>query len=157
MGPAEKLRLPAGAGERPWISPPAGSLLPRPATNRTIVANPQDQLRYRRAIGHFATGVAIITSQSPAGPAGLTTNALTSLSLDPLLLLVCFDNGSRTLPVVRESGRFGVNILRDSQHELAMLFASKTTHAREVRVGAACGARMGCRCWTTRWPGSRVP
>ena len=81
-------------------------------------------------IGHFATGVAIVTCQGEDGPAGLTTNAVTSLSLDPLLLLVCFDNASRTLPAVRSARRFAVNVLRDSQQELAAVFASKRV-ARE--------------------------
>ncbi|MGZ4270196.1 MAG: flavin reductase family protein [Solirubrobacteraceae bacterium] len=81
--------------------------------------------RYRKAVGRFATGVAVVTCESPSGPAGLTTNALTSLSLDPLLLLVCFDNASRTLPVLRESGRFAVNILATEQRDLAAVFASK--------------------------------
>jgi 3-hydroxy-9,10-secoandrosta-1,3,5(10)-triene-9,17-dione monooxygenase reductase component len=76
-------------------------------------------------IGHFATGVAIVTCQGDDGPAGLTTNAVTSLSLDPLLLLVCFDNGSRTLPIVRDARRFAVNVLRAGQEDLAALFASK--------------------------------
>ena len=84
-----------------------------------------DAERYRRAMGRFATGVAVVTCESPSGPAGLTTNALTSLSLDPLLLLVCFDNGSRTLPVLRESGRFAVNVLAAEQADLAAVFASK--------------------------------
>ena len=84
-----------------------------------------DPERYRRAVGRFATGVAVVTCQSPSGPAGLTTNALTSLSLDPLLLLVCFDNASRTLPVLRESGRFAVNVLAAEQADLAAVFASK--------------------------------
>lgn len=84
-----------------------------------------DAERYRRAMGRFATGVAVVTCHSPSGPAGLTTNALTSLSLHPMLLLVCFDNGSRTLPVLRESGRFAVNVLAAEQAELAAVFASK--------------------------------
>jgi 3-hydroxy-9,10-secoandrosta-1,3,5(10)-triene-9,17-dione monooxygenase reductase component len=84
-----------------------------------------DPEHYRRAVGRFATGVAVVTCQSPSGPAGLTTNALTSLSLDPLLLLVCFDNASRTLPVLRESGRFAVNVLAAEQSDLAAVFASK--------------------------------
>ena len=78
--------------------------------------------RFRDAIGSFPTGVAVVTT---AGPAGLTTNAVTSLSLDPVLLLVCFDNDSRTLPAVRESGRFAVNVLRSGQEDLAHVFASK--------------------------------
>lgn len=69
--------------------------------------------------------MAIVTCQGHTGPAGLTTNAVTSLSLDPLLLLVCFDNGSRTLPVVRDARRFAVNVLRAGQEDLAAAFASK--------------------------------
>jgi 3-hydroxy-9,10-secoandrosta-1,3,5(10)-triene-9,17-dione monooxygenase reductase component len=84
-----------------------------------------DPARYREVIGSFATGVAIVTAHGDDGSAGLTTNAVTSLSLDPLLLLVCFDNASRTLPVVRQSRRFAVNILRAGQEDLARIFASK--------------------------------
>jgi 3-hydroxy-9,10-secoandrosta-1,3,5(10)-triene-9,17-dione monooxygenase reductase component len=84
-----------------------------------------DPFAYRSAIGRFATGVAVVTCDGPAGPSGLTTNAVSSLSLDPLLLLVCFDNGSRTLPAVRAAGRFAVNVLRAGQEELAAVFASK--------------------------------
>lgn len=82
--------------------------------------------QYRSVISHFATGVCVITVQGPEGPVGMTANAVTSVSLDPLLLLVCFDNGARTLPIARESGRFGVNVLESSQEHLAGLFASKT-------------------------------
>jgi flavin reductase (DIM6/NTAB) family NADH-FMN oxidoreductase RutF len=89
-----------------------------------------DATEYRDVIGRFATGVTIVTCQGRDGPAGLTTNAVTSLSLDPLLLLVCFDNTSRTLPVVRESRRFAVNVLRAGQEDLAAAFASKRV-ARE--------------------------
>jgi flavin reductase (DIM6/NTAB) family NADH-FMN oxidoreductase RutF len=84
-----------------------------------------DATEYRDVIGHFATGVAIVTCQGEDGPAGLTTNAVTSLSLDPLLLVVCFDNGSRTLPAVRSAKRFAVNVLRAGQEDLAAVFASK--------------------------------
>src|SRR4051794_22638086 len=84
-----------------------------------------DATAYRDVIGRFASGVAIVTCQGTGGPAGLTTNAVTSLSLDPLLLLVCFDNGSRTLPIVRQARRFAVNVLRAGQEDLARVFASK--------------------------------
>jgi len=94
------------------------------------VATATDTLRYRQVIGHFATGVAIVTCNGPDGPTGLTTNAITSVSLEPLLLLVCFDNTSRTLPAVREARRFAVNVLRAGQEELARVFASKRV-ARE--------------------------
>src|SRR3954470_4337282 len=84
-----------------------------------------DPARYREVVGSFATGVAIVTAHGDDGPAGLTTNAITSLSLDPLLLLVCFDNASRTLPAVQSARRFAVNILRAGQEDLAAVFASK--------------------------------
>ena len=84
-----------------------------------------DHRRYREVIGSFATGVAIVTAVSPEGPAGLTTSAVCSLSMDPMLLLVCFDRGSRTLPIVEQAGRFAVNLLRADQDDLARVFASK--------------------------------
>jgi len=80
---------------------------------------------YRDAMGAFPTGVAVVTAIGDEGPAGLTTNAITSVSLDPILLLVCFDNSSRTLPVVLAAGRFAVNLLAADQEPLAQVFASK--------------------------------
>ncbi len=86
----------------------------------------QSDERYRAVIGHFATGVAVITAEAPGGSrGGMTANAVCSLSLDPLLLLVCFENVARTLPIVSTAGRFGVNILRADQSELSRIFASK--------------------------------
>jgi flavin reductase (DIM6/NTAB) family NADH-FMN oxidoreductase RutF len=82
--------------------------------------------RFRAVMGHFATGVTVVTANGLDGPVGMTANAVCSLSLDPLLLLVCFDNGARTLPVVAEGERFGVNVLAKGQEPLARLFASKT-------------------------------
>ncbi len=87
---------------------------------------PADPARaFRDTIGRFSTGVAVVTAIGPGGPAGMTTNAVTSLSLDPLLLIVCFERRSRTLDVVRASRRFGVNVLRAGDEELAAVFASK--------------------------------
>ena len=83
------------------------------------------QRRYRSAIGHFASGVAVVTASGSSGPAGMTTNAVSSLSLDPILLLVCFDNTSRTLPIVRATERFAVNVLRGEDLQLSRVFASK--------------------------------
>jgi flavin reductase (DIM6/NTAB) family NADH-FMN oxidoreductase RutF len=87
--------------------------------------------RFRSVMGHFATGVTVVTAGTREGPVGMTANAVCSLSLEPLLLLVAFDNESRTLPVVRETGRFGVNILAAGQEDLARLFASKTDEQRK--------------------------
>jgi flavin reductase (DIM6/NTAB) family NADH-FMN oxidoreductase RutF len=92
-----------------------------------VVSTPASDLQrtYRDTIGQFATGVTIVTTTGPDGPAGMTTTAVTSLSLDPLLLIVCFNRGSRTLDVVRESRRFAVNILSVEDEELAAVFATK--------------------------------
>jgi flavin reductase (DIM6/NTAB) family NADH-FMN oxidoreductase RutF len=81
--------------------------------------------RFRAVMGHFATGVAVVTVDAPGGPQGMTANAVASLSLDPVLVLVCFDNGARTLPEVQRAGRFGVNVLAAGQEALARRFASK--------------------------------
>jgi 3-hydroxy-9,10-secoandrosta-1,3,5(10)-triene-9,17-dione monooxygenase reductase component len=76
-------------------------------------------------MGHFATGVAVVTVDTPGGAQGMTANAVASLSLDPVLVLVCFDNSARTLPEVERAGRFGVNVLAAGQEHLARRFASK--------------------------------
>ena len=86
---------------------------------------------FRAVMGHFATGVTVVTAAGPRGPVGMTANAVCSLSLDPLLLLVCFDNDARTLPVVRERERFGVNVLAAGQEHVARLFASKAAEGRK--------------------------
>lgn len=85
--------------------------------------------RFRSVMGHFATGVTVVTASDAGGPVGMTANAVCSLSLEPLLALVCFANGARTLKVVREQGRFGVNVLAAGQQDLARLFASKAPEA----------------------------
>ncbi len=89
------------------------------------MATPPDPERFREVFGRFATGVAVITGAGPAGAGGMTANALCSLSLEPLLALVCFENEARTLPIVREARRFGVNVLSAEQRQLAGVFASK--------------------------------
>jgi flavin reductase (DIM6/NTAB) family NADH-FMN oxidoreductase RutF len=81
-------------------------------------------------MGQFATGVAVVTTR---GPAGLTTNAFTSLSLDPMLVLVCLDTESRTLTAVREHRRLAVNVLSDAQRELAVTFSGKAAHVKKFQ------------------------
>jgi flavin reductase (DIM6/NTAB) family NADH-FMN oxidoreductase RutF len=98
--------------------------------------------RFRSVMGHFATGVTVVTVATPEGPVGLTANAVCSLSLEPLLLLVCFDNEARTLPAVRATGRFGVNVLAAGQEDLARLFASKRPE-REKFAGVAHSVHDG--------------
>jgi flavin reductase (DIM6/NTAB) family NADH-FMN oxidoreductase RutF len=96
-----------------------------------VAPHPDHEL-FREVFGRFATGVAVITSAGPAGAGGMTANALCSLSLDPLLALVCFENSARTLPIVREAQRFALNILSASQEHLAGVFASKLPEAEKL-------------------------
>jgi flavin reductase (DIM6/NTAB) family NADH-FMN oxidoreductase RutF len=91
--------------------------------------HPVEPGQFRAVMGRFATGVAVVTASAPRGPVGMTANAVCSLSLDPLLLLVCFDNGARTLTVVRETERLGVNVLAAGQETLARRFAAKLPEA----------------------------
>ena len=86
---------------------------------------------FRSVMGHFATGVTVVTAATPDGPVGMTANAVCSLSLEPLLLMVAFDNEARTLPAVQATGRFGVNILAAGQEDFARLFASKLDERRK--------------------------
>lgn len=77
-------------------------------------------------MGHFATGVTVITTMDKSGtPFGLTANAFTSLSLDPPLVLVCIDKGVQCYPCFEESGVFAVNVLSEDQEELSHRFATK--------------------------------
>ncbi len=81
--------------------------------------------RYRHVIGHFATGVTVITSRHDDIDHGATASAVSSVSLDPPSLLVCLNRATVTETAVRESGTFVVNILREDQGELAMRFAGR--------------------------------
>lgn len=86
-----------------------------------------DAPELRRLMSRWTTGVAVVTSRDETGPRGATTNALTSLSLDPPLVLVALDRDSNTLRAVRASGSFCVNVLAAGQDELARRFATKAS------------------------------
>ena len=97
----------------------------------TLVPDPE---LFREVFGRFATGVAVVTSAASQATGGMTANALCSLSLDPLLALVCFENNARTLAIVRESGRFGVNVLSAEQEDVARVFASKLPESEKLEA-----------------------
>ncbi|GAA3774874.1 flavin reductase family protein [Streptomyces chiangmaiensis] len=80
---------------------------------------------YRGAMSRFTTGVTIITTRTPDGPAGMTASAVASVSLDPLMLLVCVGNTLATRNAISESGVFAVSVLSRSQEQHALRFASR--------------------------------
>ncbi len=81
---------------------------------------------FRKASGYWASGVSIVTTRDSNGrPYGLTMNAVTSLSLDPPLFVICVDNKSETLEPMKQSRIFGINILAADQQALSNGFAQK--------------------------------
>jgi 3-hydroxy-9,10-secoandrosta-1,3,5(10)-triene-9,17-dione monooxygenase reductase component len=80
----------------------------------------------RHALGHFATGVTVVTSlDRDRAPVGTTASAVSSLSLDPPLLLVCLERSSHTLSAIREHGAFAINVLAEGQERLSANFARR--------------------------------
>ena len=80
---------------------------------------------FRRVLGHFPSGVTIVTtSDAQARATGLTVSAFSSVSLDPPLILVCVDHKSQTYPALLESGQFAVNVLTVDQEAISQRFAS---------------------------------
>jgi flavin reductase (DIM6/NTAB) family NADH-FMN oxidoreductase RutF len=76
----------------------------------------------------FPTAVTVVTALGGDGPTGATANAVTSLSLEPPLMLACLDRGSRTLGAVQSGRRFAINVLAAGQDELARRFSTKDPH-----------------------------
>ena len=82
--------------------------------------------KFRQVMGSFATGITVVTTMDQSGkPYGLTVNAFTSVSLDPVLVLVCLDNKLSGLQSFIDSKHFGVSMLSDGQEDLSRMFAKK--------------------------------
>jgi 3-hydroxy-9,10-secoandrosta-1,3,5(10)-triene-9,17-dione monooxygenase reductase component len=86
-----------------------------------------DSARFRQVLGHFPTGVTVITATSGEGPAGLAVGSFFSVSLDPPLVAFCAGKSSNSYPKIEASGHFVVNILADDQEDVCRVFASKAT------------------------------
>jgi len=113
------------------------------AEHRARQRRGEDLRALRRALGQFATGVAVVTARGAAGePVGLTVNLFTSLSLQPPLVLWCLSLTSSSLKAFRRATHFAVNVLAAGQHHLCRLFATpgvdRFAHAplREGPAGA---------------------
>lgn len=84
-----------------------------------------DSRAFRQALGHFPTGVAIVTTRTPEGrPVGLTINSFSSLSLDPPLILWSLANQSNSLEIFENCEYFAINVINQSQTEAALGFAN---------------------------------
>ena len=119
---------------------------------------PIDRNELRRVMGHFATGVTIITTVSKDGvPTGLTANAFTSVSLDPPLLLISVDKKAESYSNFEASKVFTVNFLNDEQESLSRKFAvsggdkfqgvAYHTGANGVPILDGVLAYLECKLW----------
>jgi len=81
--------------------------------------------RFRAVLGHLPTGVTVLTAHTPAGPVGMAANSVTSVSLDPPLILVCAARTSTTWPQLRAAGRFCVNVMADHHEQATRQFSAK--------------------------------
>jgi 3-hydroxy-9,10-secoandrosta-1,3,5(10)-triene-9,17-dione monooxygenase reductase component len=84
-----------------------------------------DEAQFRAVLGHFATGVTIITAMDDGEPVGMAANSFTSVSLEPPLVLFCAAESSSTWPRIQRSRAFAVNILGEHQESLSQLFATR--------------------------------
>jgi flavin reductase (DIM6/NTAB) family NADH-FMN oxidoreductase RutF len=87
---------------------------------------------FRRAWGSFATGVSLITTLEKDGSThGMTANGIASVSLEPMLVMVCVGHNANTFPIIEETGRYGINILSESQRDIGEFYASSANQGNE--------------------------
>lgn len=110
--------------------------------------------RFREALGRFATGVTVVTTEGPAGPVGITANSFTSVSLEPPLVLWCAALSSQRWPVFRDARAWAVHVLGAGQLDLCLRFTKggegfaglpEARNADGVPVLPAAAARFDCR------------
>lgn len=89
-----------------------------------LLAGP-DADSFRHVLGHYPTGVAVITAETDDGPVGLSMNSFTSLSLHPPLVLFCPAVSSSTWPLLRAVGHLAINVLSAGQEEVSRRFATR--------------------------------
>lgn len=83
-----------------------------------------DEARFRQVLGHFPTGVTVITSQANGTPLGLAVGSFFSVSLDPPMVGFCAAERSTSWPKIRETGQFCANVLARDQEAICRVFAS---------------------------------
>ena len=115
-----------------------------PAHQLNALAGP-DAAAFRAAMGLFPTGVAIITSGAGDQLEAVTANSLTSVSLDPVLLLVCIRSDGRIRATIERAGAFTVSVLSEEQEALSTCFATRTRPSG----AAALECRLGGQGWLT--------
>jgi flavin reductase (DIM6/NTAB) family NADH-FMN oxidoreductase RutF len=106
-----------------WIALGAGDYIAVWAIIDALMVTPD---KFRQVMGNFATGITVVTTLDKSGkPYGLTVNSFTSVSLDPVLVLVCLDNKLSGFQSFIDTKHFGVSMLCDAQEEISRMFAKK--------------------------------
>src|SRR5579871_1117629 len=81
--------------------------------------------QFRQVLGHLPTGVTVVTGNGPGGPVGMSANSVTSVSLEPPLILFCPARSSSTWPQIEASGRFCVNVFAAHHEEMSRRFSAR--------------------------------
>jgi flavin reductase (DIM6/NTAB) family NADH-FMN oxidoreductase RutF len=117
------------------FSQPAHSVVSSKFPNMT--ATPLTPTDFRHALSQFATGVTVVTVERAPGQAyGMTANAFASVSLDPFLVLICVDQRSHLLPLIKQKRFFGINVLKEHQQSRSVYFAqAEQTPDAEAKLG----------------------
>jgi flavin reductase (DIM6/NTAB) family NADH-FMN oxidoreductase RutF len=84
-----------------------------------------DSAKFRQVLGHFPTGVTVVTAMNDRTPAGFAVGSFASLSLEPPQVLFCAGKQSSTWPKIEAAGKFCANVLADDQEDVCRVFASK--------------------------------
>lgn len=95
---------------------------------------PDTERDFRNALGCFATGVTVVTCNSPHGPVGMTVNSFTSVSLSPPLILWCPAKSSLRYQAFTEAEAFAIHMLADDQQELCLRFAKEGLSFEDVEL-----------------------
>jgi flavin reductase (DIM6/NTAB) family NADH-FMN oxidoreductase RutF len=148
-----------------WLDEAAGTIRARlerrPALAPPVEDDPTcDETVFREVVGHFATGVAVVTARRGGVDHGLTASAVASLSLEPPMLLVCLNRASVTHGALTAAGAYGVNVLTDAQAEIAIRFAGQDRQTKFAGLRVHYGplgqpllsdalARLECRVTET--------
>jgi flavin reductase (DIM6/NTAB) family NADH-FMN oxidoreductase RutF len=130
---------------------------------KSTIAPGEPARALRQCLGHFATGVAVVSYETgDSEPRGLTVNSFTSVSLDPPLVLICLNKRSRAIEHLPRVP-YAVNVLGADQRHLAWHFAGKTVEARPAwrRLGgvpllARSLAWMTCKPWSNCDAGDHI-
>jgi len=99
---------------------------------------PSDPANFRTVLGHFATGIALVTAMNGEEPVGMACNSFTSVSLEPQLVLFCAAKSSSTWPRIQAAEKWAANILNQDAEEVCRLFAQKGAD-RFARVAYTIG------------------